>query len=89
MYSSSPYFRPALGKQTAFMMWNAGIIILEGIIGKAFIFTWIKNNMPKPVVTALVICTAMPVAHWFLHPYSKSDIFIHGNIALPMIKMIQ
>jgi len=82
-------FAPALGKNTAFMMWNAAIIILEALIGKARIFSWIKNNLPQPVVTTLVICTAMPIAHWFLHPYTKSDIFaVHGEVAMPMIKKI-
>jgi hypothetical protein len=83
-------FKPALGKNTAFMMWNAGIIVLESYIGGARVFVWIKNNLPKPIVTILVLCTAMPVAHWFLHPYTKSDVFqIHGAICAPMIKLME
>jgi predicted permease len=81
-------FEHDYGKNTVFMMWNAGVIVLETLIGNARIFSWIKNNLPKPLVTILVICTAMPVAHWFLHPYTKSTLFVHGELAVPMIKIM-
>mmetsp|Transcript_8947 Transcript_8947/g.10372 ORF Transcript_8947/g.10372 Transcript_8947/m.10372 type:complete len:154 (-) Transcript_8947:73-534(-) len=83
-------FKPSLGKETAFMMWNAGLICIEVLIGHLTIFSWIKNHLPKPLVSILVICTAMPVAHWFLHPISKSDMLtVHGTMAFPMIKLIE
>lgn len=82
-------FQHTFGKNTAFMMWNAAVIILEAVFGKAPIFAWIKTNLPKPLVTMMVICTAMPLAHWFLHPYTKSNLFvIDGQVAMPMIKMM-
>ena len=81
-------FKPDLGKNTIFMMWNAGVIVIESMIGKAQIFSYMKNNLPKPFVTMLVLCTALPVAHWFLHPYSKSEVFVHGELAMPMIKRL-
>lgn len=82
-------FRPELGKNTAFMMWNAGIIIVEALIGNAKIFALMKNSIPSLFVTILVLCTAMPVAHWFLHPYIKSEMYVHGEVAMPMIKVIR
>lgn len=81
-------FQPQYGKQTVFMMWNAGLIIIEAAIGKAKVFFWIQRSLPKSIVTFLVICTAMPVAHWFLHQYTKSEMFIHGEYAVPLIRKI-
>jgi len=77
-----------LGKNTAFMMVNAGIIIIEALIGNAKIFGWMKTVLPSFIVTILVICTAMPIAHWFLHPYIKSGMYEHGELCVPMIKLI-
>ena len=80
--------RSALGKQTAFFIWNALVIILESVVGQAFIFKWISLTMPKIVVVGLVLCTALPVAHWFLHCYFKSDLFVHGELAFPLIRFL-
>lgn len=82
-------FEPALGKQTAFMMWNAGIILLENLIGHLTIFAWIKKSLPSVIVTILVLYTAMPVAHWFLHAYTHTEMYIHGELSVPMIKVIE
>jgi len=76
------------GKQTAFFIWNAFIVTLEHFLGNASIFQWIKNNVPKPVITALVLSTAMPVAHWFLHPYTNIQMFEHGEVIFPMVLLI-
>lgn len=81
-------FKPDLGKNTAFMMWNAGVIIIEALVGNARIFAYIKRSIPSFVVTILVLGTAMPAAHWFLHPYLKSGMFFQGELAFPMIKKI-
>merc|ERR1719330_1323387 len=82
-------FKPDLGKNTAFMMWNAVIVILEALVGHARLFQWIKNTVSAPILTILVLSTAMPVAHWFIHPYTKSHLFIHGTVAFPIIKIIE
>lgn len=79
---------PNFGKQTAFFIWNAIIVTIEHFVWKAAIFQWIKNNMPKPVVATLVMFTAMPVAHWFLHFYTKNLVFEHGEIAFPMVVLM-
>lgn len=79
--------KSALGKQSAFFLWNAVVIILESIVGRAYIFEWISQNMPKLIVVGLVLCTALPVAHWFLHCYFKTDLFVHGELALPIIRV--
>jgi len=76
---------PDFGKQTAFFIWNAIIVTLEHFFGKAFIFQWIHNTMPKPVVGVLVVCTVMPITHWFLHPLTKNSLQEHSEFAFPMV----
>jgi len=79
---------PAMGKNTAFMVWNAGIITIESLVGGAFVFQWMKRTLPKPLVTFLTLSTALPVAHWFIHPYSKTGFFDSAAVAFPMIKEV-
>merc|ERR1712127_169139 len=76
---------PSLGIQTLFFIWNAGVIAIETLIGKAYVFTWIKNNLHRYVVAFLVLSTAMPIAHWFLHPFSKTSFFTESQIAFVML----
>jgi hypothetical protein len=82
-------FKPELGKNTAFMMWNGGVIMLEALVGHAHIFAWLRNSIPSPITTLLVLATAMPIGHWFLHPYTKSTLFHDGDICLFMVKVIE
>jgi len=83
-----PTCLPYFGKSIAFFIWNAIIVTLEHFVGNASIFQWIKSNMPKPVVTVLVLSTAMPIAHWFLHPYTKSSYLYDAEFAFPIIGTI-
>jgi len=77
---------PNFGKSLAFFIWNATVVTLEHLVGNASIFQWIKSNMPRLVVSALVLSTAMPIAHWFLHPYTKEAYFLeHGEFSVPII----
>lgn len=71
------------------MMWNAGVILLENLIGHLPIFAWIKKSLPSAIVTILVLCTAMPVAHWFLHAYTHTEMYTHGELSVPMIKVVE
>jgi len=76
---------PPPGRQTAFFLWNAIILSLEHTIGHYHIFQWISQKLPRPVVTVLVISTVMPVAHWFLHPYTKVTFFEHADYGFPIL----
>lgn len=79
----------AFGKNTAFMLWNAGIVTMEHFLGKNVIFQWIKRTFPRPVVTFMILCTALPIAHWFIHPYSKTGVFDDLSVGFPMVKVIK
>jgi len=82
---SSSCYHPAYGYNLAFFLWNAGIIAMEHYIGGLYLFQWIKRTLPRPIITALVLSTALPVAHWFTYDLIKSDYFVHGQVGFPMI----
>jgi len=78
----------AMGKNTAFMVWNAVIITIEYFVADMFLFQWMKKNLPKPILTILILSTAMPIAHWFIHPYSKTGFFDDLMVAFFVVKKI-
>jgi len=75
------------GKQTAFFIWNAIVVSLEHIVGKHSVFQSMKK-LPKPVITVLVLSIAMPIAHWFLHGYTNSMLFEHGEFAFGIVQVM-
>ena len=78
----------AMGKNTAFMVWNAGVIMIEYFVAEMFLFQWMKKTLPKPILTLLILSTALPIAHWFIHPYSKTGFFDDLMIAFFVVKKI-
>mmetsp|Transcript_24717 Transcript_24717/g.38074 ORF Transcript_24717/g.38074 Transcript_24717/m.38074 type:complete len:424 (-) Transcript_24717:75-1346(-) len=81
-------FTPVLWSSTAFFLWNALMLAGEASLGHWKIFQWIKCTLPQPIVTALLIMLALPIAHWFCDPYIRSDMFFDGQLAFPMIRPI-
>eukprot|EP00586_Coscinodiscus_wailesii_P001647 CAMPEP_0172485318 /NCGR_PEP_ID=MMETSP1066-20121228/13326_1 /TAXON_ID=671091 /ORGANISM="Coscinodiscus wailesii, Strain CCMP2513" /LENGTH=61 /DNA_ID=CAMNT_0013250521 /DNA_START=1143 /DNA_END=1325 /DNA_ORIENTATION=+ len=59
----------------AFFMWNAIIVGAEQVVGKWWVFQRAGKILPQPLVTFLVLMTALPVTHWFTGDYVKSDYF--------------
>lgn len=78
-------FRPIYGSATVFFVWQAVLIGLELTLGKSKFFKTISSTLPRPLKTALVVGMGVPPAHFFLEPYVRSDFFIHGAPAFPMI----
>lgn len=76
------------GKSTAFFLWNAGSIVIEALLGQMPMFRQRKERVPKPVRTFFVVAQALPIAHWFVHPYSKNGLFEAFCCGFPMIQEI-
>lgn len=74
------------GVTLVFFLWQAGLVVTEAAVGHWF--TGIANALPKALRTALVILAGIPAAHWFCDTYVRSNFFIHGQIALPMVLMV-
>jgi len=86
---SSCYYPPMHGKQLAFFMWNAMVIALEYLIGRLYVFTWMGKNLSPPLITALVIMASLPVAHWFLDDYMRSDFFHDLQVAFLLVRPLK
>mmetsp|Transcript_3273 Transcript_3273/g.9423 ORF Transcript_3273/g.9423 Transcript_3273/m.9423 type:complete len:177 (+) Transcript_3273:870-1400(+) len=76
---------PSYGRNLVFFLINAIIIAAEHKVGGASIFTWIQTNLPIPLISLLVVSTALPFAHLFTADYILSDYFVHGRIGFPLI----
>jgi len=86
---SKHYYVPTYGRNLVFFLINAFIIAAEHKFGGAPAFAWIKTNLPIPVVSLLVVSTALPFAHLFTADYILSDYFVHGKIGFPLIVSLQ
>jgi len=76
---------PTLGGPSAFLLWNGVPLTLESLLYNLSIFQWMKQNLPKPIRTFLVVMMGVPLAYCFGDSYVHSDFFRHGALAFPMI----
>ena len=78
------------GLAIAFFLWNAILVAVEMMIG-ARLARWFASGIPfipRPLITIAVISMGLPVGHWFLDSYMRSDLFKHGQFCFPMILSI-
>jgi hypothetical protein len=75
------------GLAITFFLWNAMLVIMEVIVGTRVdrFFANIRPYIPRPFITIAVIALGVPVGHWFIDSYMRSDFFIHGQYCFPMI----
>ena len=73
-------------KYMMFFGWNACLVFVEYAIGSIdMVQNLLIANMPKPLITAVVLCTALPVAHlftgdWIVHGYFDSLMYPEMSI---------
>jgi hypothetical protein len=72
-------------KQMLFFGWNGVLIILEYCIGHWAIFRWMSRTLPPIVVTALVLCCALPLVHLFTGDWIKHGYFDAVYLAEPIV----
>jgi len=85
---STCYYPPSHGKQLAFFIWNAIVVVLQHSIGHIFLFRWIRENCSAPLVTALVLLTVLPIAHLFLDDYIRGRFFHDLQAAFLMVRPV-
>jgi Membrane bound O-acyl transferase family len=75
------------GLAITFFLWNAMLVAMEMMIGARVgrMFAGIKPYIPRPCITIAVIALGLPVGHWFIDSYMRSDFFKHGQFCFPMI----
>jgi hypothetical protein len=72
-------------KYMLFFGWNACLIFAEHTFGSLEMVQNIISKLPKPLITALVLCTALPVAHlftgdWIVHGYFDAVMYAEPTI---------
>lgn len=80
---------PIVGKQTAFFLWCGITMLLEKPIGKLAPVQWMSKNLPLPIVSTLVVCTALPFAHWYPGDWIVGRYFHDYSMGLFVIKYNQ
>uniref|UniRef100_A0A7S4AI18 Wax synthase domain-containing protein n=1 Tax=Pseudo-nitzschia australis TaxID=44445 RepID=A0A7S4AI18_9STRA len=81
-------YQPNYGGTTVFFLWQALLIAFEFTLVGSKLFQRISRTVPRPLKTAFVVGTGIPLAHFFLEPYVRSNFFRHGAHGLPMIVRI-
>merc|ERR1719329_135592 len=76
---------PGYGNNTAFFLWNGGLVCLESLFGGLAIFSVLSKSLPRPLISLLVVMTALPVAHWFALDYAKINFVNHAQVGFPLI----
>jgi len=72
-------------KQMIFFGWNGILVGLEYLIGHWTIFQWMSRTLPPIVLTALVLCSALPLAHLFTGDWIKHGYFDAIYLAEPIV----
>jgi len=72
-------------KYMIFFGYNACLLFAEHTFGSIEIIQNIVSKLPKPLITALVLCTALPVAHlftgdWIVHGYFDAVMYAEPTI---------
>ena len=81
-------FAPTTLKLTAFFAWNGAVMLLEKPLGKLPPFTSFSKHLPLPILSTLVILTALPVSHWYTGDWAVSGNFSDFGLALWSIKKL-
>ena len=78
-----------IGSQSAFFVWNFGVVAMERVILDKRRFEKIANFgrrvVPGWIVPPLIVMTSLPVAHWFRDPYMNGGFFSDYESCFPMI----
>jgi Membrane bound O-acyl transferase family len=68
------------GTTLVFFWWHAALLLVENLVG------WPPARLPWPLSTVVTVLVGSLPGHWFLDTYWRSDFFVVGQLALPMIK---
>lgn len=80
-----PLYEPAFGTQFIFFSWNAIILLVERALEGHAILQWMQQHLPKPIRTALVLLTVLPIAHLFTDEYIRSNFYNDAAWGFPII----
>lgn len=71
-------------KQMLFFTWVGMYMVLEHFIGHWSIFRWMSDNLPRVVVTFLLICSSIPFMHLTTGDCIQYGLLDSVSLALPI-----
>ena len=78
-------YTPKYGWQLLFFLWNFSVMGIEFLLrGNKTIQYW-SAKLPKPVITALVLLTVLPISHWFTDEWILAGFITGVSRAFPRI----
>lgn len=90
------YHRPAsstsgvlLGSNTAFFVWNFGVIVMEKMLSGSKYVRSIGKMVPNVLIPFMIIMTSLPMAHWFGNPYLHGGFFGDYEKCLIVIRKVE
>jgi hypothetical protein len=82
-------FVPSYGRQLLFFIWNGIVLLIERLLEGTAPVRWMQQNVPKPVRTALVLLTVLPVGHLFTDEYIRSCFYSDISLGFPRIVRVE
>mmetsp|Transcript_8545 Transcript_8545/g.19794 ORF Transcript_8545/g.19794 Transcript_8545/m.19794 type:complete len:297 (+) Transcript_8545:40-930(+) len=76
---------PRHGSQLLFFLWNGAMVAMEYVLCDTFAIKWATNNLPRPIITCLVVLTVLPVSHLFTDEYLRSGFYSDISLGWPII----
>jgi hypothetical protein len=88
-------YRPRYGLQFAFFLWNGVVLMMERWFRKQVKTTpsdgWLSriqavlSSLPRPIQTALVLMTVLPIGHWFTDEYIRASFYDDASWGFPIL----
>ena len=76
---------PRWGNHMLFFLWNGVLIVLEYTVRDQPLIQWMSKNLPRPVITCLVIMMVLPMAHLFTDEYVRSGFYDDFAVGCPTV----
>ena len=74
-----------MGGHLLFFLWNAVVLILEGLLRGNPVLRLLEESLPKPVRTVLVFITVLPICHLFSDQFVSLGLYTGFGLGYPRI----
>jgi len=92
VYQNNPTrepFTPSYGNHLIFFAWNGLVLLGEHLLSDTAVVLYMRNNLPRPARTALVLLTVLPISHLFTDEYIASCFYSDIAMGFPRIDKIR
>jgi len=87
LVGTMPNYDVVYGPTTLFFVWQAGLLIVEVLTKDWYLWSLLGESVPQPFKSLCLVVLGAPLGHFFVEPYVHSDMFPHGSVLFPSIKI--